>query len=233
MSALCVIPARGGSKRIARKNMRDFAGAPMLSFALRAAQDSGVFNHIHVSTDDDEIASVAAQFGAKPAFLRAQSLADDFTPVRDVVRSDLAEFEARGSGFDAVALVYATAALLNPADLRAAMAEFLKERSRPLLAVVPAPTPLERFMAVSDGVLEPALSKDRFSGRTQDLTPVFSDAGAFAFYSADTLRADRDGAAAMDFRPFVLAPHQAVDIDTESDWRHAEVIKAGLQALEG
>jgi pseudaminic acid cytidylyltransferase len=229
---LCVIPARGGSKRIPDKNLRAFGGRPMLAHALRAALDCGVFHHVHVSTDSAQIAAIAEQAGAKPAFLREPGLADDHTPIRDVVRADFEAFLQR-EPYDGVALVYATAALLEPDDLSKAASRFAGDISRPLLAVVPAEAPLERFLAIREGVLEPALSRERFANRTQDLTSVYRDAGAFAFYATDTLLADTDGAVAMAFRPYVLPAFKAVDIDTEDDWRHAEIIKAGIAALGG
>ena len=232
MSVLCIIPARGGSKRIARKNVRDFAGRPMFAHALNAAQRSGVFDHIHVSTEDDEISKLASEYGAPPSFPRDPQFADDVTPIRDVVRRDVEEFARRGRAFDIVVLIYATVPLLEPDQISKALSVFLQDTSCPLLAVAPGSTVLERFMAIKGDRLVPAVSADRFARRTQDLTPVYRDAGAFAIYAAETLRADTDGAAAMDFRPFVLPAHQAIDIDTEEDWRHAELIAAGLAALK-
>ncbi len=232
MTTLCIIPARGGSKRIARKNIRDFAGRPMLSYPLRAALNAGVFDHVHVSTEDAEIAAFAAAAGAAPDFLRDPSLADDHTPVRDVVRADLESFERRGRRFDTIMLLYATATTVNITDMTGGLTAFSADPSRPLLAVARAQTPLERFLAVKDGVLIPAQAPERFASRTQDLTTVYKDAGAFAIYSAQTLHADTDGAAAMAFRPFELPAWKAIDIDTEDDWRHAEIITAGLRALE-
>lgn len=232
MTALCVIPARGGSKRIARKNVRSFAGRPMLAHPLTAALRSGVFDTVHVSTEDDEIAAVAADFGAPPDFSRPAGLADDHTPIRDVVKAVAAEYAARGRTFDTVALVYATAVMIEAEDLAAALSAFAADSARPLLAVVEAGAPLERLMVEQGGALAPALP-ERFANRTQDLTPAYRDAGAFAMFSGETLRADRDGAAALAFRPFPLPPYKGVDIDTEDDWRFAEIIKAGIAALSG
>ncbi len=239
MSRLCIIPARGGSRRIPGKNVRDFAGAPMLTHALKAAQDSGVFDHIHVSTDDDKIAQAATEAGAPPLFRRDPALADDHTPIRDVVTSDLARFTSGEGGvisrtgpFTAITLVYATAVLIEAEDLVRAMKAFEEQPDRPLLAVVDVGAPLERQMVDKGGLLRPALPES-FANRTQDLTPAYRDAGAFAIFSAATLQADADGAAVLDFRPFVLPRWKGVDIDTEDDWRFAELIKAGLTALEG
>ena len=239
MSRLCIIPARGGSKRIARKNVRAFAGRPMLTHALTAAQESGVFDHVHVSTDDYEIAEAAAAAGAPPVFMRDSALADDHTPVRDVVTSDLARFKSGEGGvisrtgpFTAIALVYATAVLIEAEDLVRATKAFEDQPAKPLLSVVDTGAPLERLMVDDAGMLRPALPES-FANRTQDLTPAYRDAGAFAIFSAATLQADADGAQALDFRPYLLPRWKGVDIDTEDDWRFAELIKAGLTALEG
>lgn len=233
MSALCVIPARGGSKRIPRKNVREFAGKPMLAHALEAALESGVFDRVHVSTDDPEIAEIAARYGATPAFLRDPDLADDYTPIRDVVRTDWRRLAHEGERFDDIALIYATAALLDAETVRTAFKIYLEKRNTPLLTVVPAGTPLERFMKIEGDALTPALPADRFANRTQDLTPVYRDAGAMGVFSAETLAADKDGATALAFRPYVLPAFRAIDIDTEDDWHHAEIIKAGLAATGG
>lgn len=233
MSALCVIPARGGSKRVPRKNVRPFAGKPMLAHALTAVLESRAFDRVHVSTEDEEIARVAAEYGAQPVFFRDDTLSDDVTPIRDVVRQDWEEFAARGEAYETVALVYATAALLQPSDIHAAMVAFRSDRSTPLLCVTPAQTPLERFMAIQEGHLRSVVAAERFANRTQDLTTVYRDAGAMAVYSAATLGKDTDGAKAMAFRPHILPAHKAVDIDTEDDWRHAEIIRVGLDALGG
>lgn len=232
MSRLCIIPARGGSKRIPGKNVRDFAGRPMLTHALTAAQESGLFDHIHVSTDDDKIAQVAAAAGSPPLFRRDPALADDHTPIRDVVTTDLARLTTKKGSFNTIALIYATAVLIEAQDLIEAMKAFEEQADKPLLSVVDVGTPLERQMVEKGGLLRPALP-ERFANRSQDLTPAYRDAGGFAIYSAATLEADTDGAQALDFRPFVLPRWKGVDIDTEEDWRFAELIKAGLTALEG
>jgi pseudaminic acid cytidylyltransferase len=130
-------------------------------------------------------------------------------------------------------LIYATAALLEPTDIRNAFKAFKADPEKPLLAVCPCETPLERLMSVRDGTLFPVLATERFANRTQDLTTVYRDAGALALYEARTLLGQADGAAPMAFRPFVLPAFKAIDIDTEDDWRHAEIIKAGQAATGG
>lgn len=229
MSTLCVIPARGGSKRIKRKNIREFAGKPMLTHTLTTALESGLFDHVHVSTEDDEIAAVAAAAGAAPIFKRDTALSGDHVPVRDVVRMELARFAEESRFFDTVVLFYATAVMVEVDDLRRAFAAFTENPEKPLLAVVDAGAPLERLMVASGDVLQPA-SPEQFSARTQELTPVYRDAGAFCLFSAATLQADDGSSNNFQFRPFFLPHWKGVDIDTEDDWRFAELIKAGLAA---
>lgn len=230
MSTLCIIPARGGSKRIKRKNVRDFAGKPMLTHALTTALESGLFDHVHVSTEDDEIAAVAAAAGAVPTFKRDTALSGDHTPIRDVLRAELARFANEGSVFDIVVLLYATAVLVEVDDLKRAFAAFAENPEKPLLSVVDAGAPLERLMVNSAGVLRP-VSPEQFSNRSQDLTPAYRDAGTFSFFSSEILKADEDGPHTLEFRPFLLPLWKGVDIDTEDDWRCAELLKAGLSTI--
>lgn len=229
MSTLCIVPARGGSKRIRRKNVRDFAGKPMLTHALTTALESNLFDHIHVSTEDDEIAGVAAAAGAAPIFKRDTAFADDHTPIRDVVRSELARFAALGKVFDTVLLLYATAALIEVDDLRRAYAVFAGDPRIPLLAVVDVGAPLDRLMVNHGGILQP-VQPGQFSKRTQGLKVGYRDAGAFCFFTTDTFNTGADTKHLPEFKPFLLPKWKGVDIDTSDDWRFAELVKAGLNA---
>jgi N-acylneuraminate cytidylyltransferase len=199
----------------------------MLTHALTTALESGLFDHVHVSTEDNEIAAVAAAAGAAPAFKRDNALSGDYTPIRDVVRADLTRFSSEGSVFDTVVLLYATAVLIEVDDLKRAFTAFAENFEKPLLAVVDAGAPLERLMVNSAGVLRP-VSPEQFSNRSQDLTPAYRDAGTFSFFSSETLEADKDGPHTLEFTPFFLPLWKGVDIDTEDDWRFAELLKAGL-----
>lgn len=231
MRRLCVIPARGGSKRIPRKNVKPFLGRPALAWSLRAARESGLFDHVEVSTEDEEIAALAARLGHPPRLRRDPALADDDAPVRAAVIEAASRLAEAGERFDVVALVYATAVLIEPEDLKAAAAAFeAGPRERPLLAVSPVAAPVERLMVEADGVLRP-LDAARFGARSQALTHAVADAGAFCFFDAASLVADGDAAAPLDFRGFTLARTRAVDIDTEDDWAFAEAVKAGSLAL--
>jgi len=224
---LAIIPARGGSKRIPRKNLRDFAGRPAFTHILSAAAASEMFDVIHVSTDDESIAQAAALAGFPPGFERDIALADDFTPIRSVVSWTLRQYAERGEVFDTIALLYATAFFVTPAVLARACALFeTGDRSQPILGVVDVGTPMEKLFTVEDGLLK-TVDAARFGARTQDLTPIWRDAGTFGIFDAKTLLDDADGAAPLAFRPFALDPWIGIDIDTEDDWAFAERLYRG------
>lgn len=222
---IAIIPARGGSKRIPRKNIRPFVGQPALTHILRAAEATGLFDAIHVSTDDQEIAEIAADAGHRPDFRRDAAIADDFTPIRTVMSWTLREYEKRGRYFETAALLYATAFFVEPEDIARAVADFEARRTHPVLAVSDVGTPVEKLFVEKNGLLQ-TLDENRFGARTQDLTPAFRDAGAFGIFSAPTLLAEDDGGAPLHFRPFILDRWKAVDIDTEADWAFAERLHA-------
>ncbi|HEY9163776.1 MAG TPA: acylneuraminate cytidylyltransferase family protein, partial [Magnetovibrio sp.] len=158
MKVLAIIPARGGSKRIPYKNIREFHGQPMLHYSLKTAEDSKLFAHIHVSTDDDQIAQVAKDAGYPVKFKRDERLADDQTGVVAVLKNDLAVFEEQGERYDAVVMILACAPLLLPGDLTGAMDLYLQHGGKnPVMTVCKFPVPPEwAFEMSSDGVLTPA-----------------------------------------------------------------------------
>lgn len=222
---IAIIPARGGSKRIPRKNIRSFAGQPALTHVLRAARVSGLFATIHVSTDDPEIAAVAGAAGFVPEFLRDPVIADDHAPIRSVLGWTLREYEKRGQHFETAVLLYATAFFLEPDDIAGAVELFETHRTHPVLSVSAVGTPIEKLFIERDGYLRTA-DDARFGARTQDLTPAYQDAGAMAVYSASALIAEADGGKPLHFRAFLLDRWKALDIDTEEDWAFAERLHA-------
>ncbi len=225
MKRLAVIPAREGSKRIPLKNIRDFCGRPMIAHAIDAARASGAFDVIHVSTDSQKVADVAAACGARPDFLREGALADDHTPLMDVMKSVIAEYKQRGQDFDTVALLYATSPLMDPEDLKKACAQFESgDKARALLAVTPYAAPIEKaFRQGAGGVLVPddALA---FAMRSQDLKPAYHDAAMFAFYTPDFIRARSGAGDFTKFAGYTVPPHRVTDIDTPEDWTRAEAL---------
>ncbi len=227
---LAVVPARGGSKRIPRKNIRAFHGAPMLSHALRAAGDSGLFDVVHVSTEDAEIAEVAGAYGHAPEFLRAPALAGDLTPIMPVLKFVLQTYAARDRAFDIVALLTATAPLVDADDLRAACRAFEDgDRSAPVMSVAKYPAPVEwAYRLRPEQRLEP-IQAGAFAIRSQDLEDAYYDTGSFAFFDPATILHSEGAGSDADYRGYVLPAWKAVDIDAEADWQTAERLFAAMR----
>ncbi|WP_347312320.1 pseudaminic acid cytidylyltransferase [Defluviimonas sp. SAOS-178_SWC] len=216
-TSVAILPARGGSKRIPRKNIRDFAGRPAMAWAIAAARASGCFARIVVTTDDAEIAGAARALGAEVPFLRDPALADDHTGTTEVIR-DAAE-RLRLAPDTAVCCLYPTAFFVTAEDLRAGR-EKLDAGAKWVLSVGEYRTPIERAYR-RDGDRLVARDPAKMPMRSQDLEPAFFDAGQFYWARAATWSdpAARvwNGAAGI-----LLPAERCIDIDTENDWRLAE-----------
>ena len=144
MGYLAVIPARGGSKRIPRKNVKDFNGKPLISYAIKAALGSGIFDRVVVSTDDEDIAAIAKEYGAEVPFLRDKKLADDYTGTFDVMADAYERLKATGQKFDGVCCIYATAPLLLPKHLVMALEKLKSSKAQSLTSVCEFSFPIQR-----------------------------------------------------------------------------------------
>lgn len=224
MVAVAVIPARGGSKRIPGKNIRPFAGRPMIHWPIRAAQATGLFDAVYVSTDDAAIADVARDTGARVPRLRAAALSDDHTPLRPVIRDGIAMAEADlGAPVDRVCMILATAALLAPADLARGAALLDGPGVLFAFSAMAFAAPVQRaFTALPDGGVAMLWPEHRLT-RSQDLPPAFHDAGQFYWGSRDAFLSDAPMYGAQS-RMAVLPPLSAIDIDTAEDWETAETL---------
>jgi len=228
---LAVIPARGGSKRLPDKNIREFCGKPMIAYVLETARASRLFETIHVSTDSARIAQVATVLGFPPDFPRPPELAQDATPIVPVLRYVLKEYQRRGRNFDQVCLLYACAPLVEPDDLRAAnhMYEELGG-DKVVLSVAPFAVPIEwAYELGQDGTMTP-VQPGIFNVRSQDLTRKYHDTGTFAFFPARRLLSDASHDD-RDFHGFPLPRYKAVDIDDQEDWVLAELLLRGRQTI--
>jgi len=218
---LAVIPARGGSKRVPRKNVRDFCGRPMIAWSISAARESGAFDRIVVSTDDDEIAETARALGAEVPFCRPAELSGDHTPTRPVVSHAIRALASQGSEAAEVCCIYATAPFLEASDILSGL-RILRERPcRYVFPVTSFAFPIERALRMSeDGALRMVDAATAMT-RSQDLAEAFHDAGQFYWAAADQWHKDEPilGAGACGLR----VPRTRVqDIDTEEDWAVAE-----------
>ena len=226
---IAVIPARGGSKRIPRKNIKPFAGKPMIAYAIEAARESGACDKVVVSTDDEEIAEIAAQFGAELPFTRPPELADDHTPTVPVIAHAIETLRAMGWALDKVACIYPGVPLIDAADIAGAL-EVLEAGggSGYAFPVAEFPSAIQRALRrQEDGRSEPFNPENALT-RTQDLEPAYYDAGQFYWAGADTWLAG--GTIHLDARTVVLPEWRVVDIDTPEDWDRAELAFEALKA---
>ena len=226
MSKIAIIPARGGSKRIKNKNITDFCGQPLISYSLKAAQESGLFDEIHVSTESEEIASIVEKLGAPVHFMRPIELADDHTPITPVLQWVLKQYREMGRLFQDVCLLMPTAPLIEAQDLKEGMKIFANHRGqKALIAVGQFPVPLEwAFSREADGLLVP-YKPGMFAVRSQDLPKRYYDTGTFCFYTSEQIT---DTSGQTSYVGYVLAKEKCIDIDDLEDLRLAEVIYKGL-----
>lgn len=231
MRRLAIIPARGGSKRILNKNIRDFCGQPMITHVLGAARASGLFAIVHVSTESQRIRDVAAEIGFLPEFPRPEGLADDHTPVMPVLRYVAEEYASRGQHFDEIWMLMACSPLIDDSDLRKAAVLFLGSGGKqPLLAVSEYPAPIEwAFSRGENGALTP-VQAGMFAVRSQDLEKRYFDAGSFAIFPAASVLDSQGGGSDQGFIGYVLPKGKAIDIDDEQDWQLAEALFCILSA---
>jgi pseudaminic acid cytidylyltransferase len=219
---VAVIPARGGSKRIPRKNIKPFAGKPMIAYAIEAAQASGLFEHILVSTDDGEIAKIAQQWGAEVPFKRPPELADDHTPTVPVIAHAIRECEGLGWQIDRVCCIYSCVPLIQVADLRAALNLLESCDAKYSFVVTEFPAAIQRALKQDqDGKLYPVYPEHELL-RSQDIEPAYHDAGQFywgskkAWMTVDGIHSNAIGLAIPQWR--------VVDIDNLDDWYRAEAL---------
>ncbi|VVQ26739.1 pseudaminic acid cytidylyltransferase [Pseudomonas fluorescens] len=226
MSNVAIIPARGGSKRIPRKNLLPFDGVPMIVRSIRTALESGLFDQVVVSTDDAEIADVARAHGAQVPFLRPADLADDFTGTAAVIVHALQQLPA----YDYACCVYATAPLLQARYLRQGI-ELLEQHLEKSFAfsVCSFGFPVQRALTLDGQGALSALYPEFRNTRSQDLPEAFQDAGQFYWGRTEAwLRGEVLYSPAS--LPVILPRHLVQDIDTLEDWKRAEYLYAALKA---
>lgn len=219
---IAIIPARGGSKRIPRKNIKPFCGKPMIAHAIGKAQSSGLFEHIVVSTDDEEISRVALALGAEVPFARPVELADDHTPTVPVIAHAIRSCQALGWAIEQVCCIYPAVPFLQESDLMAALRMLETGGADCTFPVAAYPSPIQRALRLlPNGLMEPFYSQYAMT-RTQDLEPAFYDAGQFYWGLAETWLV---GKVAHKYGAGLVIPNwRVVDIDTPEDWQRAELM---------
>jgi N-acylneuraminate cytidylyltransferase len=213
---LCIIPARGGSKRIPRKNIKDFLGKPIIAYSIEAALKSNLFDEVMVSTDDAEIAEVAKQYGAKVPFMRSKKNADDHAILLDVITEVKDNYVKTGNSFDIICCILPTAPLLQVEDLKMSSKKFLDEDADALTPVVRFSYPIQRALKIVEGKIEMIQPQYRKT-RSQDLEPAYYDAGQFYWMKFNQIKKS------LKKIGYELPEIQVQDIDSEIDWKMAEM----------
>lgn len=218
---IAIIPARGGSKRIPRKNIKDFAGLPMIAHSLLAARASGLFEHILVSSEDDEILAVGAEYGGEP-LRRPPELADDHTATIPVIRHAISWAESKGWELEGVCCIYATAPFVRAEDIREGWRLLNRPNMDFSFAATTFPFPVFRGL-LHDGDGVKMIFPEHFSTRSQDLPEAIHDAGQF-YWGTPRVWKKEDRLFTSRAAPVMLPRHRVQDIDTPEDWQRAELI---------
>ena len=218
--AIAIITARGGSKRIPRKNIKPFCGRPIIEYSISAAKESDVFDEVMVSTDDGEIAEIAKRAGASVPFLRSAKAADDHAPTHEVILEVLAEYERRGMVFEQVCCIYPTAPFLTAGKLRESMQLLQESGADGVIPVVAYSFPPQRCFVIRDGQVAYKWPENRLV-RSQDLETYYHDCGQFYLLRTEAFRREKTMVPEKTV-PYVIDEMEVQDIDNETDWMLAE-----------
>ncbi|MDH1729039.1 pseudaminic acid cytidylyltransferase [Pseudomonas chengduensis] len=229
---LAVIPARGGSKRIPRKNIKPFCGKPMIAWSIKAALASGCFDAVIVSTDDAEIAEVAKTHGAQVPFMRPAELSDDHTGTIPVIRHAVQWFAESGQRPDEVCCIYATAPFVTADSIRKGLSVLQQTSADYAFTVTSYAFPIQRAVRLTESGRLEMFQPEQFNTRSQDLEEAYHDAGQFYWGVADAWLESRPlfGCGSV---PVLLPRHRVQDIDTSEDWQRAEWMFKAMLADEG
>ena len=221
MSVIAIITARGGSKRIPKKNIKEFYGKPMLAYAIEAAKGAGIFDEIMVSTDSDEIAEVARKYGANVPFMRSEKTSNDFAITYDVLKEVIDEYKKLGKEFDTICCIYPCVPFLSSVSLKNAYELMATKNANAVIPVCKNPAPVEWAMRINDDVLS-ADDVEKQLIRSQDLKPAYFDVGMFYYYKTNEFVKERT-TMFHNTLGYVIDESECQDIDTPEDWKIAEM----------
>lgn len=222
---IAIIPARGGSKRIPKKNIRDFFGKPVIAYTLQAAKTSGLFDVIHVSTDDAEVCKTVEKLGFQIDFMRPKELADDLTPIMPVLKYVVDTYATKDQLFEQVWLLMPCAPFICDSDLQQAAVRFeLTEGADQLVAVTEYPAPIEWAFSISEDNKLTPVQPGLFAMCSQDLEKKYFDSGSFAAFTVKSVQTLQGLKPTPQLVGYVLPKGRAIDIDDEADWALAEAM---------
>jgi len=216
--SIAIITARGGSKRIPRKNIKEFFGQPMIKYAIDAALESKIFDTVMVSTDDEEIAKIAKNFGADVPFIRSEKTSNDFATTMDVLLEVINKYKIMNIEFDTLCCIYPCVPFLKGNTLISAYNVFTNSNTDVLIPVVRFSYPIQRALRINNDDFLEYVYPEYIITRSQDLEPMYHDVGLFYFYKVDSLSVQ-----SKKIKYFKMREIEIQDIDTEEDWNYAEM----------
>jgi len=228
---ICVIPARGGSKRIPRKNIKEFNGKPIIAYSIEAALKSNCFSQVIVSTDDDEISEVAKKYGALVPFVRPDELSNDYAGTISVIKHAIEWMENNNNYIESVCCLYATAPFIQSKIISKAYQQLKDSNSDYCFSVTSFSFPIQRAIKIVQGDKVDMFYPEHFNTRSQDLEEAYHDAGQFYWGKAQAFK-DESPLFSEVATPYVLPRYLVQDIDTMEDWIRAEAMYKVLQETE-
>ena len=226
---IAVIPARGGSKRIPRKNVKLFHGKPLIAYSIAVALKSNLFERVIVSTDDDEIAQIAVEYGAEVPFLRPKELSDDYSGTDKVVEHTIETIKKNGEEYDFVCTIYATAPMLKVEYLVEGYEKLKNSDAIYAFSVTSMPFPIQRTFKIANGRCE-MFWPEYYNARSQDLEEAYQDAGQFYWQKIKVK--SNEVMFGKDSIPITLPRYLVQDIDTLEDWKRAEIMYQVLEEMK-
>ncbi|MDO6463678.1 pseudaminic acid cytidylyltransferase [Pseudoalteromonas carrageenovora] len=220
---IAIIPARGGSKRIPRKNIKEFHGKPMIAYSIEAALDSECFDKVIVSTDDKEIAEVAIQYGAEVPFMRPANIADDYATTLDVIKHAVEYTEQQGWGVKSVCCIYATAPFLIPEFIQRGLIELTSSNIDYAFSATSFPFPIQRALKLNHEQRVEMFQPEYLNTRSQDLEEAYHDAGQFYWGTVEAF-IEKKTIFGSNSKSILLPRKRVQDIDTPEDWDLAEAL---------
>ena len=221
MNNLAIIPARGGSKRIPRKNIKDFLGRPIIAYSIEVALKSSLFSEVMVSTDDEEIAAIAGKYGAVVPFLRSKKNSDDYATTMDVIGEVLENYRNKfDKAFEYSCCIYPTAPFITQEDLKEGFLKITSTDLKSVFPVVEFDTPIWRGLAFDENENIKMLWKEYQNSRSQDLKKVYHDAGQWYWINPNIIGNDMYS---DNSKCIIISREKVQDIDTMTDWRLAEL----------
>ena len=221
MKNLCIIPARGGSKRIPKKNIKDFLGKPIIAYSIQAALNSNLFDEVMVSTDDEKIAKIARQYGANVPFMRSKENADDFATTVEVLLEVIEKYIALKLTFDNICCLYPTSPFTTGKKIKEAFIKLKEENLDAVFPVMAFSYPIQRALKLNDDKIS-FFYPEFENSRSQDLEETYHDAGQFYFLKATKVLKNKR-IFSNNVGGVIISELEAQDIDNETDWKIAEI----------